>query len=244
VWDPERVGPEHASHDDVAETEKLVRLLERGSIAFVVRPRVEGAPGVQRFLFTLSPERGALHRRVHVGRKRMPAPGKSEREWAYVDKLARAQSGLIDDLGPSTYLTKTRGERHQPGAHVIARGRYAILEHGEHTHLTYTLDPDVEREPLHDALNVAPAASLITAVFNPLASWRRRGARGSPPLPGLPEEEASPFREPSLYPDELQARFGRRRFAPLDPTFLDHEGAEIVLIGAEDEVRPELAVAV
>jgi hypothetical protein len=220
---------------------KPVRALERGRISFVVRPRVEGAPGVQRFALLLSPDENECHRRVVVGKKRMPAPGANEREWAYVDRLGRSSSELLADIGPLTYPTKTRGLRHQPGARVIARGNYGIIEHGEHTHITYALDPETETEALHEACNVRREGSVIAAVFNPLGKW-------SSPQPTLPHaddfEGVSPFREPSIYPDELQARFGDRRFAPLDPMFLDYEGAELVLIGAEDELRPELAIAV
>ena len=223
---------------------KLVRTLEHGRIAFVARPRVEGAPGVQRFLFLLSPDGRDVHRRIVVGRKRMPEPGANEREWAYVDKLGGARAELLVDLGPTTYTTKTRGVRHQPGARQIAEGRYAILEHDEHAHLTYALDPESHRDELHDALNVAREASVIAAVFNPLARWSRRPGQQVLPYVGEEDQGGSPFAEPSIYPDELQARFGDKRFVPLDPAFLDHEGAELVLIGAEDEVRPELAVAV
>jgi hypothetical protein len=219
---------------------KLVRGLERGRISFVVRPRVEGAPGLQRFMFLLSPERGDVHRRVVVGKKRMPEPGANEREWAYVDKLAGARSELLADLGPSTYTTKTRGVRHQPGARIIGVGHYAILEHAEHAHLTYALDPGSERDELHDAVNVAREGSVIAAVFNPVAKWSRQATLR---YGGDPDDPA-PFGEPSLFPEEIQARFGDLRFLPLDPVFLDYEGAELVLIGAEDEVRPELAVAV
>lgn len=171
----------------------------------------------------------------------MPAPGAKEREWAYVDKLGSSWSELLSDLGPSTYMTKTRGQRHQPGARIVGEGRYAIVAHEEHTHLTYVLDPN-DHERMQDTLNVQPAGSVIAAVFNPLASWR---ARRQPVLPNVDDEEsAPPFREPSIFPDELQERFEGKRFAPLEPAFLDYEGAEIVLIGAEDEVRPELALAV
>ncbi|MDB4937905.1 MAG: hypothetical protein JWP87_4877 [Labilithrix sp.] len=218
-----------------------VAKLEQGRITFVVRPRVEGAAGFQRFVFLLSPDDRDVHRRVVVGRKRMPEPGANEREWAYVDKLGGRRAELLADLGPSTYMTKTRGVRHQPGARVIAQGHYAILEHEEHAHITYALDPDTHRDEVHDALNVAREGAMIAAVFNPLARWSRRP--GQEVLP-FDDDEPSPFAEPSIYPDELQARFGDKRFVPLDPAFLDYEGAELVLIGAEDEVRPELAVAV
>ena len=42
----------------------------------------------------------------------------------------------------------------------------------------------------------------------------------------------APFHEPSLFPDELQAAFGDKRFGPLRPEHLDYEGAELVLTGA------------
>jgi hypothetical protein len=215
---------------------------ERGRIAFAVRPRVEGAPGVQRFVMLLSPDESDIGRRVVVGRKRMPAPGAKEREWAYVDRLGGSRSELLADLGPRTYMTKTRGERHQPGARVIAEGRYAIIGHDDHAHLTYALDRSDELGPVHDALKLRASGSVIAAVFNPLARWN---ARRQPELPHVDEGEgAPPWNEPSIYPDELQERFGDKRFAPLDPAFLDYEGAELVLIGAEDDVRPELALAV
>ncbi|MDB5218755.1 MAG: uncharacterized protein JWO86_6682, partial [Myxococcaceae bacterium] len=97
-----------------------------------------------------------------------------------------------------------------------------------------------ERDQLHDAVNVAREGSVIAAVFNPVAKWSRQATLDY----GGDPDDPSPFTEPSLFPEELQARFGDLRFLPLDPIFLDYEGAELVLIGAEDEVRPELAVAV
>jgi hypothetical protein len=127
---------------------------------------------------------------------------------------------------------------------VIAQGHYAIVEHDEHAHLTYALDPETHRDEVHDALNVAREGAVIAAVFNPLARWSQTPAQQVLPFDDDVDDAASPFAEPSIYPDELQARFGDKRFMPLDPAYLDYEGAELVLIGAEDEVRPELAVAV
>jgi hypothetical protein len=219
---------------------RIVRTLEHGAIAFVVRPRVQGAAGVQRFLMLLAPERGAMHRRIVVGKKRMPVPGSREREWAYVDRIAADEDELLVDLGPATYETKTRGVRHQPGARVVARGRYAILAHAEHTHLSYVLEGDALEDEDLAALNVGASGSIIGAVFNPVAKWSRAATLR---YGGLPDDPA-PFAEPSLFPDDLQERFGKKRFLPLEPALLDHEGAELVLIGAEDELRPELALAV
>ena len=226
----------------------LVRGLERGHIAFVARPRVEGTPGVQRFSLLLSPQDSKVHRRIIVGRRRMPDSGAGEREWAYVDAVTAkgSRAELLADLGPRTYTTKTLGVRQHPGARVIAQGTYSIVEHDEHAHLTYALEPDTERDPLHDALNVAREASMIVTVFNPLASWSARSAQLSFDYGKTTTEsgDAPPFREPSIYPDELQARFGDKRFLPLEPAFLDYVGAELELGSAEDEARPGLSIAV
>jgi hypothetical protein len=42
----------------------------------------------------------------------------------------------------------------------------------------------------------------------------------------------------------LRERFGTRRWAPVDtPELLDHDGVELVLIGATADVRGELRIA-
>jgi hypothetical protein len=215
-----------------------VSALERGRIAFVVRPRVGGLPGYQSFAFVLDAESGA-HRRIAVGKKRMPAPGSSEREWAFVDRVAARHEEVVGDLGPSTYVTKTRGVRHRPAARVIGEGRYALIAHGTHAHLCYALD-DLDAEEVVEPLHVRPRGSLIVAVFNPIAKWSREAVvrHGGDP------DDASPFGEPTLFDEDLQDRFGKKRFLPLDPELLDHEGTELVLIGAERDLRPELAAAI
>ena len=43
-------------------------------------------------------------------------------------------------------------------------------------------------------------------------------------------------------PDPLQQRFGSRRFIPAGPDLLNHEGIEVVLIGASLDVERELGV--
>jgi hypothetical protein len=202
-------------------------VLERGRIAFAYRPRVEHQPGIQRFYSLLSPEAGTVHRRILIGKKRLPDVAAREREWAVVERIAAHRATLYDDLGPKSYVTKTRGERHQPGVRHVADGAYAIVRHGEHAHLVYRLVGTEEHTDLHDALGLRPEASFIAAVFNPL---RETGARAA---------DVGPFSEPSIYPDDLQDIFRGRRFAPLEPALIDHAGAEIVLIGARDDVGVE-----
>jgi len=144
----------------------MVEVLERGDISFFFRPRVQAAealvakpaePGVQSFFFVLSRASG-VHRRVRVGRKRMPVAA-GERLWARVERVGSLQRVLADQLEAEEYSTKTRGDRYQPGARAIGRGCYALARHDDHVHLVYRID---EREPdLPDEVRVADAGSDI-----------------------------------------------------------------------------------
>lgn len=146
----------------------MASALERGDITFFYRPRVQPAEGprrgsqvarsVQSFFFVLSPADRSFHRRIRLGRKRMPAPT-GERLWAVVERVGAMQRVLGDVIEPEVYLTRTRGERYQPGARPIAQGCYAFVRHEDHTHLVYRIDraePDVPEE-----LELLEAASHI-----------------------------------------------------------------------------------
>jgi hypothetical protein len=189
------------------------RLLERGAIAFLYRPRVEtwaarDLDDVQRFFVLLAPrdgERGGpLVRRVVVGRKRLPDPASHERFWAYVDRVGARVPEVLSDLGAVRYWTKTRGLRHQPGVRAAAAGTYAVSRHGAHVHLEYRLER-TGRPAMQGDLRLGPHARYIVAVF----------ARS---IPG--DEE--------------------RRFVPLEPEHLEIPGAELVLVGAGDDVDEAL----
>lgn len=198
--------------------------LERGEIRFYVRPRVERADvtafdDVQRMFFVLRRPDGTC-RRVVVGKKRMPA---REKQWAYVDRVGASYREVLEDVGPETYPTMMYGMRYQEGAGEIARGRYAIASHGAHAHLEIELEGEVSE--LRADLRLVPSATYIAAVFNP---HRFRG-----------QDPESAFHEPSIFPDELTAKFDGRRFAPLEPAFLDYEGAELVLIGSGHDAGTE-----
>ncbi len=199
-----------------------VRVLEHGELRVALRPRVEHEGpvrfvDVQRFFLFLHPHGRETWRRLVVGRKRMPETG--EREWAYVDRVTGSLERLTSDLEAETYDTKTRGTRHQPGFHTIARGEYAIAAHGGHAHFIHSLPNLDESDPvglLRD-LRLAREGSVIAAVFNPQK-------------PRITHVRAS-------YDGDLMRRFaGRRkaqlRFAPLEPAFLDHIGCELVLVCA------------
>jgi hypothetical protein len=212
----------------------MSRTLERGDVFFFYRLRVglEEAhePGdVQRLFLLLKPDRRSLFRRVIVGRKRLPDPLTHERVWAFVAEVAHRLSEARDDIGPAVYETRTRGIRVEPPARPAGEGRYALVDHGGHTHLAYALELPPEPGDVQRALGIEREASYIVAVRSPDAP--------APPGAGLP-----PQRRAQL-PPELTERFGGRRFAPVDPPeMLDYEGIELVMIGASVDVDAELGI--
>jgi hypothetical protein len=184
----------------------MTTVLERGDISFFFRPMVQAADaietklGVQSFFVVLS--NAHTHRRVRIGRKRMPAPT-GERFWARVERVGSLNRVLADQLEAEQYTTKTRGERYQPGARPIAQGCYAFVRHDDHIHLVYRVDqvePDAPEE-----VRVPEAMShivLFERVPRGRAVWTTEG----------------------------------------DPSLLDDEGYELVLVGVDDEPERELGV--
>ncbi|MER6067104.1 hypothetical protein [Streptomyces sp. NPDC001792] len=120
-------------------------ILERGDIYFVYRPRVEQEQAhdiedVQRLFVILQPSGSDRSRRLVIGRKHLPRPDEHERFWGFVDEVASRPEPVAEDLQRRTYETRTQGKRTQPAARPAGEGRYAIVRHGSHTHLTYELE--------------------------------------------------------------------------------------------------------
>jgi hypothetical protein len=211
------------------------RVVEQGDIFFFYRPRVgvervRSLDDVQRFFFVLRPQRSRRYRRIIVGRKRLPEAREHERAWAFVADVTDDPADLHDELAAFTYETRTRGVRAQPAARPVGEGRYAIVDHDGHTHLAYVLELPPRPGPAQDLFRVRPEGSFVIAVRNPCAE--------TPPGTGLP-----PHERPEL-PTELLERFGSRRFIAVDdPRLLDFDGAELVLIGASEDVESELGIA-
>jgi hypothetical protein len=216
-------------------TAGAVDVLERGNIYFFYRPKVDveiarGADDVQRLYMILSPRGKRVNRLIIVPEKRLPdvTYGGDRTYWAFVETVTDRADAVEDELDPETYVTRTRGERHRPAARPAGEGVYAIVRHGDHTHLAYSLELPRRPGEVQQALNILQEGSYIISVKNPEAP--------SPPGTGLDERRRARF------PRELQERFGGRRFISVDPPdFLDHEGAEIVLIAAKGGV-PALGV--
>ncbi|HKP88417.1 MAG TPA: hypothetical protein VJT75_00435 [Thermoleophilaceae bacterium] len=198
----------------------MSEILERGDILFFYRPRVgvsevRDLDDVQRFFIILAPEGSSRRRRLIVGRKRLPDPGAHEREWAFVADVVDDPGALREELTPT--------------GRPVGEGRYAVVDHGGHTHLAYRLELPQEPGEAQRMFAVLPEGSYVIAVRNPDAP--------APEGAGLGETQRADF------PRELRERFDGRRFIPVNPpTFLDHEGAELVLIGAAERASEELGI--
>jgi hypothetical protein len=160
-------------------------LLERGDLQFFWTPSVQPADAdelvlaVQSLFAILSPEGGA-HRRLRIGKKRMPASPR-DRFWARIERVGSLQRVLGDKLEPERYLTKTRGERFQPGARPIAQGTYELVRHDDHVHLTYDVEP-LLFEDAPDELAIASSADhlvLWKAPEHARATWSHQGEPSS-----------------------------------------------------------------
>ena len=209
-------------------------LLERGDIYFLYRPRVEtdevdGLQDVERFYILMKPWRGHLYRLIVVGRKRLPDPKEHNRFWGFVWRVFKDRKALNDELGAREYTTKTRGVRHVPSVRPAAEGIYALVQHGDHTHLAYVLELPEHQGRAERELNIEREASYVIAVRNP--------ATPRPANAGLDAERAAKF------PKKLQEHFAGRKFVPADPPdFLNYEGAELMFIGASEKPEQELGI--
>jgi hypothetical protein len=205
----------------------MSRVLETGELLFLFTPKVDedsprGLDDVQRLFAVLRPRDRTIHRRIVIGRKRLPDGRFRERAWAYVDEVATQPEDIDRDLGGFTYQTKTRGERYQPPARAVGQGVYAMIDHDGHTHFAYALELPRTPGPVQKELRIDRRGNFIAVVLNPFAPAPARPMPGSSRTPG--------------FPPELLERFGDRRSLPLAPELLDYPAAELVLIGTAEDV--------
>jgi len=209
-------------------------VLERGNIYFFYRPKLgetspEAESEIQRFQMVLHPRDKRTYRLITVGRKHLPDTS-GERTWGFVSKVGHNPEEVESELDPTRYQTKTRGERVEPAARPAGEGVYAIVDHDRHTHLAYALELPKKPGEVQKDLDIEESGSFIVSVKNP--------GKPSPPGAGLARKQKAE------YPRKLQERFGERRFVDLNPPdFLDHEGAELMLIGANEHPDEELGIS-
>jgi hypothetical protein len=217
----------------MADQEYRTKLVEKGDIFFLYRPRVgEDQPtdlsDVQRFFIVLRPEGQAKFRLLVLGRKRQPDIREHERSWGFVALVKDSADALERELRAEVYETKTRGAQRQPAVRPAGEGVYAItLENGQ-MHLSYALELPEKPGEVQKALKIPPEASFAISVKNP--------EKGGPPAAGLREAEKAD------YPEQLQTKFHGRRFEREDARMLDFPGAEFIMVGARTD--PERAYGV
>ncbi len=204
-------------------------LMERGDIFFFYRPAGENAaPGglleVNRFHIVLRPEGSETLRYITIGKKKLPDEQDDQRNWGFVDGVFHTAGALRECL----LNPDDAGVRSGAGAVPAGEGVYELLRQGRNTVLAYALALPDEPGEVQRTFNIRPHDRLTLVMKNPEA--------GSPVGVGLNEDRRVE------YPEELQARFGGRKWVGADPPeFLDHEGAELVLI-AEDDSGADLGI--
>ncbi|MDQ3932830.1 MAG: hypothetical protein M3252_08350 [Actinomycetota bacterium] len=201
----------------------MLDVLEQGTVHFLYRPAVDvtspdGLYDVADLHLVLNPRDQYLYRLLAVGKKRLPdVQAEGERFWGYVAFVTADPKALAEFLGPQSYTTETLGERTRPAVRPAGAGAYSLLRRGRHTELVYVLEFPEEPGQVQEALNIRSEGSVLLAVKNPRAA--------SPPDVGLSEGRAAEF------PAELQELFEGRRWRAVDPpSFLDHPGAELLLV--------------
>ena len=213
------------------ERRSSARVLERGDLFFVYRPSVEGQePGslldVRRFFMVLRPQGQERFRLIAIGKKKLPGVDDgNQRHWGFVDGVFSTPEQLWKVAAGMPAGMSALGENLRPAG----EGVYAVVLHGNHTHLVYVLELPPTLGEVQEAFNIAAEARFVIAIKNPEAA--------SPPGVGLEFD-----RQPD-FPEELSSRFKDRRWVPADPPeFLDHEGAELVLIGGRDDLGDDLGI--
>ncbi|HEX4206137.1 MAG TPA: hypothetical protein VHZ51_18455 [Ktedonobacteraceae bacterium] len=218
--------------------QKEVQILEQGNIYFFYRPKVdkpsvEGLEDVERFYMVLEPKQKDKHlyRLIIIGQKKMPEikpHGGRYSDWGFVDKVSQKAEEVEDELDAKTYRTKTRGEQTREPARPVSEGLYNIVCHQDHTHLVYVLNLPRQIGEVQKALQLGEEGSYILSIKNP-----HQPAPGQVGLRG---------KEPR-YPEDLEKKLGKHKWIPADPpSFLDYEGTQILLIGAESDASEELGI--
>ncbi|CAG8499682.1 22177_t:CDS:2 [Cetraspora pellucida] len=149
---------------------------------------------------------------IIVGKKKLPEINKHECFWGFVDQAFNN----LDDIKKFFDPSDPQG-----------RGVYNIVEHNNRTHLAYVLEVPEDPFQLQLEFNVGKKGSYALTVKNPDVA--------NPRNVGLTESEKVKF------PEHLSNHFRGRRFISLPTTnFLDYNGAEVLFIGARNDIADEL----
>jgi len=213
------------------ERRSMIKVMERGDLFFLYRPNREmyepgGLLNIHRFYMVLRPQGQERFRLIAIGKKKLPGiEDAAQRHWGFVDGVFHTPEELRQTAAGIPVLIGSKGENLRPAG----EGVYALVLHGNHTHLAYVLELPLIPGEVQEAFNIKSEGRFVIAVKNPEAT--------SPPGVGLEADRRADF------PKELLAVFGDRRWVPIDPPeFLDYEGAELVLIGGRDDLGEDLGL--
>jgi hypothetical protein len=214
-------------------------ILEQGDIFFFYRPKVrsekvESINDVRRFFVVLAPESKNLYRLLVIGKKSLPEireteARSSERYWARV-------GGIFDDPTQLTNELLSKEFREGDMARPVGEGKYAIVDHNNHTELAFVLELPKQLGEAQKELGIEKEASYIITVINPKVPKREEF---------LPTTEDAP-----KYPESVLNDFSNdENFVPLSRNlkFIDYQDAQIILIGAregKDTLTQELGITV
>ncbi len=191
-------------------------ILERGDIFFFYRPADDNTPpdgllDVNRFHLVLRPQDREILRYITIGKKKLPGDHDNPRNWGFVDGVFSEAEDLRQALMETGRAT----------ARPAGEGVYALVRQGRNTVLAYALELPEEPGEVQRTFHIERQGHFTLVIKNPEAP--------SPSGIGLDEDRKAEF------PEDLMARFGDRKWIGADPPeFLDHEGAELILIAGDD----------
>jgi hypothetical protein len=226
-------------------------ILEYGDIYFFYRPKVgsqeiKSIDDVRRFFMVTAPEetttntnRSDEKEKTHsnyyrlfvIGKKSLPEIRKSEarsseRFWARVGGIFERPEDLTKELLSDEFR---KGDLARP----VGEGKYAIVNHQDHSELAYILGLPKEPGEAQKELGIEKEASYIVTVINPIK-----------PVPeGYPSADQSP-----QYPESVQQEFNENEdFVPLTRNLelINYQNAQIILIGAregKDVIKKEIGI--
>jgi hypothetical protein len=225
-------------------TSASVTTVESGNIYFCFRPKVgrrdvSGLGDIQRFFIILKPQGKKTYRKLVIGHQRLPDINRhGQSVWGFVDSVTKSPQEIESGLRSEHYTTQTRGGRQVPAACPVGEGVYELVQHGDHTHLVFALELPATPGPAQEELNIPAEASYVVQIRNPMQGANKVANKVANKGSNKTDARRDGF------PRSLQARFRNRRFISEDvPEFLDHAGAEILLVAASQDVSGELGIA-
>jgi hypothetical protein len=231
-----------------------VKTLEQGDIFFFYRPKVsskeiKSIDDVRRFYMVLCPEdeqkimdntnndtntkKKKIYRLFIIGKKSLPEIRKtearsSERFWAQVGGIFYDSKKLGEDLTTEEFR---KGDAARP----VGEGKYAIIEHQNHTELAFILEMPQEIGEAQKELGIQKEATYIITVINPKKP--------------VPEGYRTAEAEHPKYPEDIEEYLDniQDKFISLSQNLnlINYQNAQVVLIGAregKDIIKQEIGL--